>query len=98
MVWSDQWGRNWAEPAQSVYIIIAPDPGPLRNFQMATTFELLNPTTGERYLEWPASQTVVVRTQVKLTNPYPLAFYMGECQANQVKPTIPALLVVNLVA
>jgi len=84
MEWSDQWNRNWAEPAQTVYIVVAPFPGPLRNFQMSTTFELLNPTTGERYLEWPAAESVIIRTQVKVLNPYPLSFYMGDCQENQI--------------
>lgn len=83
MEWSDIWQRPWAEPVRSVFVDAAPLPGPLRDFQMTTTYELLDPKTGERALQWQSDQELVVRAQVKLLNNYEKFFDFTECAANQ---------------
>jgi hypothetical protein len=44
--------------------------GPLRNFMMTTTFELLQPDSTERVLQWQSDENLVVRVQLKLKNNY----------------------------
>jgi hypothetical protein len=82
--WSDIWGRRWVEPIRSLFIDVAPLPGPLRNFMMTTTFELLRPNTTERVLQWQSDEDLVVHAQMKLKNNYEKWFDITQCQANQI--------------
>ncbi len=82
--WTDIWDRPWSQPVRSTFVDAAPIPGPLRNFQMTTTYELLDPTTGDRTLQWQSDQDLVVRAQVKVLNNYEKWFEHTDCEANQV--------------
>ena len=59
--WSDIWGRVWVEPIRSVFTDVAPLPGPLRNFWMTTTYELLDPATNTRFKQWQSDTNLTVR-------------------------------------
>lgn len=82
--WTDIWDRPWTQPIRSIFADAAPIPGPLRNFQMTTTFELLEPSTGKRSLHWQSDENMIVRAQVKVLNNYEKWFEFTDCQANQV--------------
>lgn len=84
MEWLDLWGRRWAQPVRSLFIDAAPIPGPLRNFQMTSTFEVVNPSTGARVMHWQSDQNMLVRVHVKLLNNYQKWFEITDCAANQV--------------
>ena len=68
--WQDIWGRTMVQPLRSLFTDAAPLPGPLRNFQMTTTFELLAPNANERSLVWRSDDALTVRVQVKVLNNY----------------------------
>ena len=70
MSWEDLWSRQLVEPIRSLFVDAAPLPGPLRNFQMTTTFELLDPSTGERSLDWHSDDAQTIHVQMKLLNNY----------------------------
>ena len=61
---SDLWGRRYAQPIRSTYPDNAPLPGPVRNFMMSTTFEMLAPASNARSLIWQSDQPQTLRTQV----------------------------------
>jgi hypothetical protein len=85
MEWADLWGRRWAQPVRSAFVDAAPVPAPLRNFQMTTTFEVVNPSTGARVMHWQSDQNMLVRVHVKLLNNYQKYFEITNCVANQVR-------------
>ena len=82
--WQDLWGRTLVEPVRSLFVDAAPLPGPLRNFQMTTTFELLNPTTGARQLQWHSDDTLTVRVQMKLLNNYQKWWVLTNSKQNEL--------------
>jgi hypothetical protein len=82
--WKDIWGRKFSQPVRSTFADVPPIPPPLRNFMMTSTFELLDPKTGDRMLWWPSDQAVDVRVQIKLLNNYPKYFDATTCAENRV--------------
>lgn len=49
-----------------------------------STFELLNPVTGERMDYWPSDRPVDVHVHIKLLNNYPKYFEPTTCKANEL--------------
>ncbi|KAH3766814.1 hypothetical protein Pelo_1308 [Pelomyxa schiedti] len=82
--WSDIWGRRFSQPVRSVYPDVAPLPGPLRNFMMSTTFQLVHDTSKDRELLWQSDESMVVHAQVKLLNNYVKWFDLTTCKDNEV--------------
>ena len=80
--WRDIWGRKWSQPLRTFFINIPPLPGPLLNFMMSTTYELLTPDGKERMLEWPSDEEAVIRVQMKFINNYPKFFMPTICPNN----------------
>lgn len=82
--WQDIWGRTLVEPLRSLILDAAPLPGPLRNFQMTTTFELLSPTSNTRSLIWHSDDTLTVRVQLKFLNNYEKWWVLTNSKNNEL--------------
>eukprot|EP01107_Rhizomastix_libera_P001783 TRINITY_DN12_c0_g1_i1.p1 TRINITY_DN12_c0_g1~~TRINITY_DN12_c0_g1_i1.p1 ORF type:complete len:2397 (-),score=564.07 TRINITY_DN12_c0_g1_i1:64-7254(-) len=82
--WNDIWGRLFAQPVRSIYPDNAPIPAPVRNFQMSTTFQILNPSSNSREMVWQSDETKVIHVQSKLTNNYVRWFDLTVCKANEL--------------
>ena len=84
MSWEDLWSRQLVEPVRSLFVDAAPLPGPLRNFQMTTTFELLDPVTGQRSLDWHSDDPQTVHVQMKLLNNYEKWWVLTTSKQNEL--------------
>ena len=82
--WYDIWGRLWMHSLRTVFPDVPPVPSPLMNFAMATTFEVTKTGTTTRVLGWDSDETLDVRVQIKLWNPYPKYFEINLCKDNEV--------------
>jgi hypothetical protein len=80
--WTDIWGRRWVEPIRSLFVDVVPLPGPLRNFMMSTTYELLDPDTNQRVLQWQSDENLIVHVQLKLKNNYEKWWDITTCSQN----------------
>jgi hypothetical protein len=71
------------QPLRSVFPDLPPIPPPIRNFMLTESFEILDPSTGNRPLIWSSDSTVDVHVQLKLLNNYPKYFQLTTCPDNR---------------
>ena len=81
--WKDVWGRVWHQPLRSVFPDVPPLPGPLKNFMMTTTYEILQ--NGKQIYEWPSDENAQIHLHIKLLNNYQKFFEITRCQKNQIR-------------
>ena len=81
--WKDVWGRIWHQPLRSVFPDVPPLPGPLKNFMMTTTYEVLK--NGEQIYEWPSDENAQIHLHIKLLNNYEKFFEITSCDKNQIR-------------
>ena len=81
--WKDVWGRIWHQPLRSVFPDVPPLPGPLKNFMMTTTYEILK--EGQQIYEWPSDENAQIHLHIKLLNNYEKFFEITSCDKNQIR-------------
>ena len=81
--WKDIWGRVWHQPLRSVFPDVPPLPGPLKNFMMTTTYEILQ--NGNQIYEWPSDENAQIHLHIKLLNNYQKFFEITRCAKNQIR-------------
>ena len=83
IAWKDIWGRTWYQPLRTLFPDVPPIPPPLKNFEMTTTYELLQ--NGKQIYEWPSDEKAQIRLHIKLLNNYPKYFEITRCKENQIR-------------
>ena len=81
--WKDIWGRTWHQPLRTVFPDVPPGPGPLKNFMMTTTYEILQ--DGEQVYEWSSDENAQIHLHIKLLNNYQKYFEITRCAKNQIR-------------